>query len=105
VNQISLTAFKKMTSKQIVERMPFEVTADGDEICIVGEAPPTTAVNDDLYGKLPTKCPNCGMVYNVQKPDNKPGYFANSRLRPKNPDNRRLTDEERRAKGEVVIEG
>ena len=63
--QISITEEKKMTVAQRKAAMPYEVLADGE---VIGEF--------SARGKLSTKCPNCGLVYETQKPSDAPFFFS-----------------------------
>ena len=63
--QISITEEKKMTVAQRKAAMPYEVLADGE---VIGEF--------SARGKLSTKCPNCGLVYEAQKPSDAPFFFS-----------------------------
>ena len=63
--QISVTDEKKMTVAQRKAAMPYEVLADGE---VIGEF--------GARGKLSTKCPNCGLVYETQKPTDAPYFFS-----------------------------
>ena len=65
MRQITVTEEKKMT---VVERkavMPYEVLADGE---VIGEF--------GARGKLSTKCPNCGKIFDAQKPTDAPYFFS-----------------------------
>jgi hypothetical protein len=71
MNSISISKFKLLSTAQIKELAPVEITADGDVIGVFsvnGEKADTS--------QIPTKCPNCKMVYKVSAPDNVPFFFS-----------------------------
>ncbi len=65
MRQVTVTEEKKMTVAERKEAMPYEVLADG---IVIGEF--------SVRGKLSTKCPNCGLVYDAQKPTEAPFFFS-----------------------------
>ncbi len=72
MNRIAKGELPKMKAADIKAALPFEVTSDGEVIAQV--AAPGQAEED--VGKFKTKCPNCGLVYQGQKPDNKPNFLS-----------------------------
>ena len=76
MQQITVTNEKQMTVAERKAAMPYELLADGTAI---------GTVSADYYdgAKIKTKCPNCGLLYDAQKLDGKPGFFAASKIRPK----------------------
>lgn len=71
MNQVSISNLKPMKAVEIKAALPFEVTADGVVVAVMGKP-----------GQIPkvlarqTQCPNCKMVYNVTEPDGRPGFFT-----------------------------
>lgn len=71
MEQISHSKEKIMTVGERKAAMPYEILADG---VVIG-----TVKAQDFEAAMPTvktKCPNCGLVYDAQKPDEKPPYFT-----------------------------
>ena len=57
--------FKKLPMEELKAMLPIEITVDGEVIAEL-----------DKRGKLSTKCPNCGLVYDATKPDDVPYFFS-----------------------------
>ena len=66
--QVSITNLKQMKVSDFKDKMPFEITADGEVIGVMQE--------EYKPKKAKTKCPNCKLVYDYEEPDNKPSYFT-----------------------------
>ena len=65
MNQITITEERKMSVAERKAVMPYEVLADG---VVIGEF--------GVRGKLSTKCPNCHLIFDAQKPDDAPFFFS-----------------------------
>ncbi len=65
MKSISIAELKKLKVQEIKASLPCEITADGEVIAELG-----------IRGKLSTKCPNCGLVYDAQKPTDAPYFFS-----------------------------
>ena len=65
MKQMTIVEFRKLKVPEIKANLPCEITADGEVIAELG-----------IRGKLSTKCPNCGLVYDVQKPTDAPYFFS-----------------------------
>ena len=66
MNQVSVSNLKQMKVYDLKEKMPFEITADGEVIGVV----------QSETKKIQNKCPNCKLVFDYTEPDNKPPYFT-----------------------------
>ena len=71
MKSISITELKTLKVADLKALVPCEITADGEVIAELG-----------VRGLLVTKCPNCHMVYNAKKPDDKPLFFSIQKKRP-----------------------
>ena len=69
MQRITVTEEKKMTVAERKAAMPYEVAADGQVIAVV-------KAEDINMPTVKTKCPNCGLVYDAKKPDNKPNFLS-----------------------------
>lgn len=65
MKSITITELKQLKVPELKAILPVEITADGEVIAEVG-----------VRGKLSTKCPNCGLVYDSQKPEDTPFFFS-----------------------------
>ena len=65
MKQITITEEKKMMVAERKAMMPYEVLADG---IVIGEF--------SARGKLSTKCPNCHLIFDAQKPTDEPYFFS-----------------------------
>ena len=65
MEQITIVEFRKLKVPEVKALLPIEITADGEVIAEVS-----------VRGKLSTKCPNCGLVYETQKPTDAPYFFS-----------------------------
>lgn len=65
MKQITISELKQLKVPELKAILPCEITADGQVIAELS-----------VRGKLSTKCPNCGLVYDAQKPDDAPYFFS-----------------------------
>ncbi len=78
MKQITITEMKKMKVPEFTAALPVEIMADGAVIGVLYQAgmlPPSPAPAEDI-SKFTTKCPNCKLVYQAEKPDNKPFFLS-----------------------------
>ena len=65
MKSITITELKQMKVADLKAVLPCEITADGEIIAEIG-----------VRGKVSTKCPNCGKVYDAKKPDDIPNFLS-----------------------------
>jgi hypothetical protein len=74
MKQITISELKRLKAEEIKTALPFEIVSDGEVIADVKM--PGESVKQEDNSQIPTKCPNCKMVYNVTKPDNQPIFMS-----------------------------
>ena len=62
---ISITELKLLKVADLKAKLPCEITADGEVIAELSER-----------GKLRTKCPNCHLTFDAEKPVEAPYFFS-----------------------------
>ena len=72
MKQLSISELKQLKVHELKELLPVEVTADGFVIGVFAKP-------DVALSQVKTKCPNCKMVYNIEKPDGAPYFFSVNR--------------------------
>ena len=65
MKSVSISELKQLKASEIKSMLPFELTSDAIVIAEI-----------IIRGKLSTKCPNCGLVYLTQRPDDSPYFFS-----------------------------
>lgn len=65
MKQVTISELKKLKAGELKSLMPVEVTENCE---VIGEF--------SARGKLSTRCPNCGLVYDTQKPEDIPFFFS-----------------------------
>jgi len=81
MKQIAKGELNTIKTADLIASLPFEITSNGEVIAVVsatGTVPAAASqqVAEEDVGKFKTKCPNCGLVYQGIKPDNKPGFLS-----------------------------
>jgi hypothetical protein len=73
MKQITISQEKKMTTKERLKAMPYEVTADGQVIGVF-QKQATIIANEGPSGL--TQCPNCKLKYKLPGKDKTPNPFS-----------------------------
>ncbi len=76
MKQITLSELKKLGSQQIKELLPFEITFNCEVIAEMKSPGEVAKQPEEDISKYKTKCPNCKLVYQAEKPDNKPNFLS-----------------------------
>ena len=65
MKSVSISELKQLKASEIKSMLPFELTSDAIVIAEI-----------IIRGKLSTKCPNCGKIFDAQKPTDAPYFFS-----------------------------
>ena len=66
---ITISELKKLTAKELIARLPIDITADGTVVASI------SVPGKSMVGTK-TKCPNCKLEFLVVPTDGKPFFFS-----------------------------